>query len=246
MSSAALAGAGPPLAQVGEDFFRDRSGAGACETTDALFCPGWAWEHLGEYATPAGQHLELVLFSVAAGFAIAFALALLAHRFRWLQPPLLAGTGVLYTIPSVAFFFLLLPATGRGRDTAIIALTAYTLQIIYRNTLVGLANVPESAKDAGRGMGMTARQLLWRVELPLATPEIVAGLRIATVSTVALATLAVFAGGGGLGKPIFDQITFSTNIVIAGGIAMAMAIAFDALLLLAQRRATPWRRVAQA
>lgn len=246
MGSGALAQAAPPVAQVGEDFFRDRGGAGACETTDALFCPGWAWENLGEYGTPTMQHLELVLLSVGAGFAIAFGLALLAHRFRWLQPPLLAGTGVLYTIPSVAFFFLLLPATGRGRDTAIIALTAYTLQIIYRNALVGLANVPEAAKDAGRGMGMTGRQLLWRVELPLATPEIVAGLRIATVSTVALATLAVFAGGGGLGKPIFDQITFSTNIVIAGGIAMAMAIAFDALLLAAQRLATPWRRAAQA
>ncbi len=133
------------------------------------------------------------------GFAVAFALALLAHRQRWLQPPLLAGTGVLYTIPSVAFFFLLLPITGRGRDTAIIALSAYTLQIIYRNTMVGLANVPASVKDAARGMGLTERQILWKVELPLATPEIVAGLQIATVSTVAIATLAVFAGGGGLG-----------------------------------------------
>ena len=117
------------------------------------------------------------------GFAIAFALALLAHRRRWLQPPLLAGTGVLYTIPSIAFFLLLLPITGRGRETAIIALSAYTLQIIYRNVIVGLDNVPESVKDAARGMGMTERQILWRVELPLATPEIIGGLRIATVST---------------------------------------------------------------
>ena len=128
---------------------------------------------------------------------------------RWLRPPLLAATGVLYTIPSIAFFFLLLPITGRGRDTAIIALSAYTLQIIYRNTIVGLANVPSSVKDAARGMGLTDRQILWRVELPLATPEIVAGLRIATVSTVALATLAVFIGGGGLGKPIYPSISTS-------------------------------------
>lgn len=242
MVSPLLAAAG----QVGEGFFRDRSGGGGCETTDALFCPGWAWEHLGDYGTPTVQHLRLVAISVGVGFAVAFGLALLAHRRRWLQPPLLAGTGVLYTVPSVAFFFLLLPITGRGVDTAIIALTAYTLQIIYRNTMTGLDNVPRSVKEAARGMGLTERQLLWRVELPLATPEIVAGLRIATVSTVALATLAVFAGGGGLGDPIYAQITFSTNIVVAGGIAIAMAIAFDALLLGVQRLATPWRRAAQS
>jgi osmoprotectant transport system permease protein len=190
------------------------------------------------------QHVELVVLSVLAGFAIAFTLALLAHRRRWLQPPLLAATGVLYTIPSVAFFFLLLPVTGRGRDTAIVALTAYTLQIIYRNAMVGLTNVPAAVKDAARGMGLTDRQILWRVELPMATPEIVAGLRIATVSTVAIATLAVFAGGGGLGSVIKSQITFKTNIVIAGGIAILLAIAFDAILYGIQRLATPWRRAA--
>jgi osmoprotectant transport system permease protein len=109
--------------------------------------------------------------------------------------------------------------------------------------MIGLENVPRSVKDAARGMGLTRRQLLWRVELPLATPEIVAGLRIATVSTVALATLAVFAGGGGLGDPIYAQINFKTNIIIAGGIAMLMAISFDLVLLAVQRLTTPWRRV---
>ncbi len=110
--------------------------------------------------------------------------------------------------------------------------------------MVGLANVPASVKDAARGMGLTDRQILWRVELPLATPEIVAGLRIATVSTVAIATLAVFAGGGGLGSVIKSQITFKTNIVIPGGIAILLAIAFDAILYGIQRFATPWRRAA--
>ena len=110
------------------------------------------------------------------------------------MPTFTGLTGVLYTIPSIAFFLLLLPITGRGTATAIIALTLYTLQIIYRNIITGLANVPAPAKDSGRGMGMTDRQLLWRVELPLAVPEIIAGLRIATVSTVAIATLAFFAG----------------------------------------------------
>jgi osmoprotectant transport system permease protein len=248
---ASVAALALPLAKVGEvgpDFFHKRTSENRpCQANpDKLFCVDWAKDHIGEYGTPTVQHIELVAISVLVGFAIAFTLALLAHRHRWLQPPLLAGTGVLYTVPSIAFFFLLLPITGRGRDTAIIALTAYTLQIIYRNTMTGLANVPSSVKDAGRGMGLTARQLLWRVELPLATPEIVAGLRIATVSTVALATLAVFAGGGGLGDPIYDHINFKTNIVIAGGIAVLMAIIFDLILLGIQRLATPWRRAAQA
>ncbi len=234
--------------QVGEGFFHERSSSSLpCQATDKLFCWGWAKEHIDRFATPTVQHLELVVFSVLIGFAIAFALSLLAHRHAWLRPPLLAGTGILYTIPSVAFFFLLLPITGRGDVTAIVALSAYTLQIIYRNTIAGLANVPVSVRDAARGMGLTERQILWRVELPLATPEIVAGLRIATVSTVAIATLAVFAGGGGLGTRIYGEgnIDFATSIIIAGGIAILMALVFDALLVLSQRLATPWRRAGQ-
>jgi osmoprotectant transport system permease protein len=247
MSGAALALPLAKVGEVGEDFFHERSSETlSCQANpDKLFCFEWAKDNIDRYGTPTVQHVELVAISILAGFAVAFALALLAHRHHWLRTPLLAGTGVLYTVPSVAFFFLLLPLTGRGRDTAIIALSAYTLQIIYRNTMTGLANVPASVKDAGRGMGLTGRQLLWRVELPLATPEIVAGLRIATVSTVALATLAVFAGGGGLGDPIYDHITFTTNIIIAGGIAILMAIAFDLILLGIQRLATPWLRTAR-
>jgi osmoprotectant transport system permease protein len=185
--------------------------------------------------------------SVLIGFAIAATLALAARRWHWLRPPLLAGTGILFAIPSVAFFLLLLPITGRSRETAIIALSAYTLQIIYRNVMVGLDNVPDSVKDAARGMGLTDRQILWKVELPLATPEIIAGLRVATVSTVAIATLAVFVNGGGLGTQIYGEanLHFPTSIVIAGGIAILMALAFDAVLLLIQRFSTPWRRVAR-
>ncbi|HXR31751.1 MAG TPA: ABC transporter permease [Solirubrobacterales bacterium] len=233
--------------EVGKDFFQERStDTLPCQATDKLFCWDWARENIDRYGTPTVQHVELVLISVLLGFAIAFALALLAHRHRWLQPPLLAGTGVLYTIPSLAFFFLLLPITGRGRDTAIIALSAYTLQIIYRNTIVGLANVPASVKDSARGMGLTERQILWKVELPLAAPEIFAGLQIATVSTVAIATLAVFAGGGGLGTLIKSDLTFKTNIILAGGIAFLIAIALGLILLGAQRLLTPWRRARAA
>jgi osmoprotectant transport system permease protein len=232
------------VGEVGEGFFKERtSDTLPCQATNKLFCWDWARENIDRYGTPTVQHLELVAISVLLGFAIAFALALLAHRRRWLQPPLLALTGVLYTIPSIAFFFLLLPITGRGRDTAIIALSAYTLQIIYRNTVVGLSNVPSAVKEAARGMGLTQRQILWKVELPLATPEIAAGLQIATVSTVAIATLAVFAGGGGLGTLIKSDITFKTNLILAGGIAFLMAIALGVLIFAVQRRLTRWRRV---
>ena len=244
MANAALTLAA--VGEVGKGFIHERSSETLpCQATDKLFCWGWAKEHIDRFGTPTVQHLELVGFAVLIGFAIAFALALLAHRHTWLRPPLLAGTGILYTIPSIAFFFLLLPITGRGMETAIIALSAYTLQIIYRNTTTGLANVPSSVKDAARGMGLTDRQILWKVELPLAIPEIVAGLRIATVSTVAIATLAVFAGGGGLGTQIYGggNLTFATSIIIAGGIAILMALAFDLILLLTQRLTTPWRRV---
>lgn len=232
------------VGEVGKGFIHERTTETLpCQATSKLFCWDWAREHIDRYTTPTVQHIELVVIAVLLGFAIAFALALLAHRRHWLQPPLLAATGVLFTIPSVAFFFLLEPFTGRGRTTAIIALSAYTLQIIFRNTTVGLANVPGSVKDAARGMGLTERQILWKVELPLATPEIFAGLQIAMVSTVAIATLAAFVGGGGLGEPILRQgISFKTNIIIAGGIAFLMAITLGLLLFGIQRLLTPWRR----
>ena len=196
MNSALLATPLAAVGEVGEGFFHKRTGATLpCQSRAAhLFCWDWATEHIDRFGTPALQQFELVVISVLIGFVIAFAFALLAHRYRPLQWPFLAGTGVLFAIPSIAFFILLLPITGRGRETAIIALSAYTLQIIYRNVMQGLSNVPESAKDSARGMGLTDRQILWKVELPLAVPEIVGGIRIATVSTVAIATLAVFAG----------------------------------------------------
>jgi osmoprotectant transport system permease protein len=236
--------------EVGGDFFRERSsGTLPCQAQpDHLFCWDWTKENIDRYGTPTVQHLEIVLISVLVGFVIAFALALLAHRTRWLQPPMLTATGVLYTIPSIAFFFLLLPITGFGRDTAIIVLAAYTLQIIYRNTILGLANVPDSVKDAARGMGFTNRQILWKVELPLAIPEIIAGLRVAVVSTIAIATLVVFINAGGLGTQIYGSgnLTFPTSIVIAMAIVMTMALLFDLVLLTVQRLTTPWRRVRQA
>lgn len=250
MASGLLAVAHPVLAVVGEigdDFFKERTEANLpCQASSShLFCGQWALDHIDRYVTPTLEQVGLVASSVVAGFLIAFALAILGHRVRWLRPPLLGGTGVLFAIPSLAFFLLLLPITGRGSETAIIALTAYTLQIIYRNVVLGLDNVPGSVKDAARGMGLTRRQILWKVEVPMAVPEIIAGLRIATVSTVAIATLAVFAGGGGLGTQILGEanLKFPTTIVISGVIVVLMALLFDAILLTAQRFLTPWRRV---
>jgi len=230
-----------PLAQLPSNFVHHHSTT-TCVAENRAFCADWAVHNFDRYVNPALTQAKLVLLSVAIGFVIALGLALLSHRQPKLAPAFLGGTGVLYTVPSVAFFFLLLPITGFGTDTAVIALSAYTLQIIYRNIVAGLANVPEDAKDAGRGMGMSQKDLLWRVELPLAVPEIVAGLRVATVSTVALATLAFFAGAGGLGQQIYSDLTFKTNIIIAGGLAMLMAIVFDVVLLVIQRLATPWLR----
>ena len=233
--------------EIGGDFFRERSsGTLPCQARpDEIFCFDWARENVDRYGTPTVQHLEIVVLSVAIGFVVAFGLALIAHRSRWLQPPLLAATGALYTIPSIAFFFLLLPVTGLGRDTATIVLAAYTLQIIYRNTILGLANVPASVKDAAQGMGFTNRQILWRVELPLAIPEIIAGLRVATVSTIAIATLAVFISAGGLGTQMYGggALTFPTTIIIAATIVVLMGLAFDLVLLTLQRLTTPWRKV---
>ena len=220
---------------------RDRSGEESC-VADNGFCPDWIWDNFDRYVDPFWYHVYLTVVAVAIGFAISFLLALLAYRRRWLIGPIVNVTAVLYTVPSLAAFFLLLPITGRGTTTALIALVAYTLLIIFRNVLAGLDNVPEEAKDAGRGMGLTNGQLLWRVELPLAVPEIVAGLRVAATTTVGLATLAFFAGAGGLGGEIFADINFKSNVVTAGGLCVLLAAALDLGLLLVQRAVTPWSR----
>jgi osmoprotectant transport system permease protein len=238
-----VAAAAQVLAEVQ---IHNRSNA-SCVAKNKL-CPGWIVDNFDRYTHPLLEHVYLTVVSVGLGFAIAFALALLAHRRRWLVGPIVGFTGVLYTLPSLAVFFLLLPITGRGTTTAVVALTAYTLQIIFRNIVTGLDGVPADAKDAGRGMGLTDRQLLWRVELPLALPDIVAGLRIATTTTVGLATLAVFAGAGGLGSEIVagSNITFKTGVAAAGGLAVLLALACDILLLAAQRSLSPWRRARPA
>ncbi|MEA2294463.1 MAG: osmoprotectant transport system permease protein [Solirubrobacteraceae bacterium] len=215
---------------------------------DNGFCPDWIAHNIDKYWSPLAEHVFLTLVSMAVGFAIAFTLALIAHRKRWLTGPIIGFTGALYTVPSVAAFFLLLPITGRGNLTAIVALVSYTLLILFRNITTGLRNVPAEVIDAARGMGLTENQILRQVELPLATPEILAGVRIAFTTTVGLATLAFFAGGGGLGEQIYSEkagtggLFFKSNVVVAGGLAVLLAAAGDLIILTAQRVALPWRR----
>lgn len=225
------------LAQVE---IRDRAG-GDCVTDNGWFCFDWLSDNWDRWIDPTIEHLILVGVSVIAGFLIAFGLAYLSHRRRWLQPGFTSATGILYTVPSIAFFALLLPITGRGTLTGLIALTAFALQILYRNINTGLNNVPAEVKEAGIGMGMSPNQLFWKIELPLSVPEIVAGLRIATVSTVAIATLAVFAGAGGLGGEFTTQIDFKTSVIFTALICVGMAIILDVCLLILQSLLTPWR-----
>jgi osmoprotectant transport system permease protein len=231
------------LAQL--EIHNRQSGSGGCVADNGI-CPDWIADNFDRYTTPLWQHVYLTLVSVAIGFAIAFGLALLAHRRRWLAPPITQITGVLYTLPSVALFFLLLPLTGRGDTTAIIALVAYTLLILFRNIMEGFENVPAETRDAGRGMGLTPRQLLWRVELPLALPEIMAGLRIAVTTTVGLGSLAFLAGAGGLGEALFADINFRSNVLVAGGLAVALAVVLDLIVLIVQKLLTPWTRAVRA
>jgi osmoprotectant transport system permease protein len=231
------------LAQV--QIHRRESGNLSCIQDNGI-CPDWIVHHIGDYLAPLWRHIELTLASVALGFVIAFALALVAHRRHWLTGPIIGVTGILYTIPSLALFAILIPLTGFGFTTALIALTAYTLLILFRNIVAGLANVPQEARDAAQGMGFTDRQLLWRVELPLALPEIFAGLRVATTTNVGLAALAFYAGAGGLGQQILSDIAFKSNILVAGVLCVLLAFVLDLMLLGAQRLLLPWQRVRAA
>ena len=212
--------------------------------TEPLVRWDWIGDHLDEIWARTLEHLQLTGLTLVIGFAISFPLALLAHRHRRLYPPITWVTGVLYTIPSLALFVTLLPFTGLGTTTALIGLVAYTLLIFIRNTVAGLDGVPEDAKEAARGMGYTQRQILWRVELPLALPVIIAGVRIAAVTTVGLVTITALIGLGGLGHLILEglQLFFSTATIVGAVLSVALALAVDAALLGVQKLLTPWAR----
>lgn len=206
----------------------------------------WSWvgDHTDEIWSATRQHIELTVIAVGIGLAIALPLAVLSYRVRRLYTPLLAGTNVLYTIPSLALFAFLIPWTGLSRTTAEIALVSYTLLILLRNIVAGLDAVPDDAKEAATGMGMTRWRQLVRVELPLAVPAIVAGVRIATVTTIGLVTVTVLIGQGGLGGLIMDGFNrdFRTPLVVGTVLSIGLAVVADLTLLVAERLLTPWAR----
>jgi osmoprotectant transport system permease protein len=219
----------------------------SCVTGDHLFCWDWVKAHWGDTLEPhLVQHVELTLVAVAIGFAIAFLLALVAHRVRAVDQPIAITAGLLYTIPSLVAFRILISFYGLSNATVEIPLVAYSLVILYPNIVAGLRAAPPEVLEAARGMGLRPRQILLRVELPLALPAIFGGLRIAVVSTVAICTVASLVGDRGLGYPIFYAMAlptpFRTEIYSAGVLLVALALSLDLLLVVARRSLVRWAR----
>ena len=219
----------------------------SCVRGDHTFCWDWVRAHWSDTLAPAlVQHLELVAIAIGIGFVIAFTLALFTHRARSFDQPIGVFSALLYTIPSLALFQLLVPLTGITWTTVEVALVAYTLVILFPNIVAGLRSPAPEVLEAARGMGLTSRQLLLQVELPLAVPAIISGLRIAVVSTISIATIAAFLVADGLGKPVFDALEapdiFKTELVAASALVVGLALLADAALALVQRLLTPWSR----
>jgi osmoprotectant transport system permease protein len=198
----------------------------------------WLFAHPGEVAFRTAQHLELTFAALAIALAIALPLGVVAARDRRIGRPLLTGLGIVYTLPSLAVFALLIPLFGLGFWTALIALVAYAQMILVRNVAVALEGVPAPMREAARGLGMSPLQSLWRVELPQALPVIVGGVRIATVSLIAIANLAAWIDAGGLGVLLFAGLrNVDTGKIIAGSLASALlAICADLSLRALERR----------
>ena len=205
----------------------------------------WIGSHLDEIALRIGEHLELTVIALVVGLVIAFALSFVGLRIPRLYPPITWVSGILYTIPSLALFSMLVPYTGLSVLTAEIGLVSYTLLILIRNIVGGIRSVPVEVRDAARGMGYTPRQILMRIELPLALGVIFAGIRVATITTIGLVTVTALIGEGGLGYFILlgIQLFFSTPLVIGALGSVALAVIADGALVLTQRALTPWTRV---
>jgi osmoprotectant transport system permease protein len=205
----------------------------------------WVGRNLDEIWARAGEHVELTVLAVVIGFAISFPIGIVVQRRRALLAPVSFVAGVLYTIPSLALFVVLLPWTGLSYTTALIGLVSYTLLILIRNVVAGLDAVPEEVREAATGMGYGPRQVLRRVDLPLALPVIVAGIRLATVTTIGLVTVTALIGLGGFGHFILLGIRLPnqrTATIVGAALSVALAVLADALLLAAQRWLTPWSR----
>lgn len=208
----------------------------------------WIWDHSDQIGEQLIEHIQLTAIAVVLGLLISLPLGLIAYRYRRLYPPIAGITGVLYTIPSLALLAFLVPYTGFSTTTAEVALVSYTLLILIRNIVSGLDAVPEDVKEAARGMGYSTRQILWRLEIPLALPVIAAGIRIATVTTIGLVTVTALIGKGGLGHFILLGIRglFPTPALLGSVLSVGLALVVDGLLLLGQKLLTPWARAAAA
>jgi len=204
----------------------------------------WSWvaDHRDVIWNATRQHVELTVIAIVIGLLIALPLSVLSFRARRFYGPVLGVTGILYTIPSLALFAFLIPWTGLSRTTAEIGLVGYTLLILVRNIVTGLDGVPEDAKEAARGMGFTPTRQLLRVELPLAVPAILAGVRIATVTTIGLVTVTALIGQGGLGALILDGLyrDFRTPEVVGAALSVGLAVLADVSLIVVERVVTPW------
>ncbi|HQZ85601.1 MAG TPA: ABC transporter permease [Actinomycetota bacterium] len=211
--------------------------------------PWFSWEyvttHTDELLEAGKQHVLLTVSAVFLALVVAFPLAALVRRYRQLESPVLALTGVMYTIPSLALISLLWPIFGLKPATVIIALAVYALLVVLRNTVVGLDGVPPEVVDSARGMGLDSRQTLVKVELPLAVPTILAGIRVATVSTVGMVTVGALVGYGGFGQLIlsgFQQNFWHAQIATATICCVLLAVVFEVLLLGLQKGIAPWTR----
>lgn len=205
---------------------------------------GWIASHLDDLAVATAQHLVLTAIPLAVGFAISLLLAIWAVRQPWVNGPITAVTGLLYTIPSLAAFAILIPIFGFSYLTALVPLTTYTLLILFRNIVAGLQGVPREVLESADGMGYRSGQRLLRVELPLAVPLMAAGLRVAAVTLVGLATVVSILGNtfGGLGQLITEglQTFFPTKYLMGSLLAVLLALVLDFLLRRLEARATPW------
>ncbi len=214
--------------------------------------PWFSWEYLerngADVLRYTEQHASLTVQAVLVALVVALPLATLAHLRPRLAAPVLAGAGVLYTVPSLALFAVLAPYTGIGRTTVLVGLVLYALLVLVRNILVGLQGVDPAVRDAARGMGYGRWRMLLGVELPQAVPAIVTGLRIATVSTVALVTVGVVVGYGGLGQLMFRgfRSDYNAEIATATALCLLLALVADLLLVMLGRLLTPWRRGSRA
>ncbi len=234
-----MTAAGPVIPNFGQ--------GSSCVTGDHLFCWDWVRQHWGDTLEPhLVQHVELTVIAVSIGFVLALALALVSHRVRGLDQPIAITAGLIYTIPSLVAFQILIAFSGLSTTTVEIPLVGYSLVILYPNITAGLRSAPPEVLEAARGMGLTQRQVLTRVELPLALPAIIGGLRVAVVSTVAIATIAALVGDRGLGYPIFLAMglptPFKTEIYSAGVLVVALALSLDLVLVTARRTLVRWVR----